>query len=135
MAASDLYMVNNALRTKTLGLMGACRAGPSTWFPGKSYSGFPDQSRGPGVTRQRDQPAWEELKLLISKIISAALIALAILGFVAKERWNVRNPDADRTRHQCEKQNITEFQVHECRIRMTMQTRHGDQFSQLDIRR
>ena len=84
-----------------------------------------------------DQPAIrEDPKLLMSKIISAAaLIALAILGFVAMERWDVRNPDADRIRHQCEKQNITELQVHECRIRLALQTRHDDQFSQLDIRR
>jgi hypothetical protein len=47
---------------------------------------------------------------------------------------DVKNPEADRIRHQCEKQNLTEFQVNECRIRL-MQTRHDDQFSQLDIRR
>jgi hypothetical protein len=58
-----------------------------------------------------------------------------ILGFVAKERWDVGNPAAARIRDQCEKQNITEFQVSECRIRLTLQTRHDDQFSQLDIRR
>jgi hypothetical protein len=71
--------------------------------------------------------------LLVSKIISAALVALAILGFVGKERWDVRNQDADRIRNQCEKQNVTEFQVRECSIRLTLlQTRHDDQFSQLE---
>jgi hypothetical protein len=77
--------------------------------------------------------------LLISKIIpaaiSAALIALAILGFIAKDGWDVKHPVADLIRHQCEKENITEFQVNECRIWLTMRTRHDDQFSQLDIRR
>jgi hypothetical protein len=66
----------------------------------------------------------------MSKIISAsALIVLAILTFVAVERWDVRTPDADRIRHQCEKENITEFQVRQCRIRLALQTRHDDQFS------
>jgi hypothetical protein len=74
--------------------------------------------------------------VLISKIISgAAVIALALLGFVTTEGGGLRNPDADRIRHQCQKQNITEIQVRECRIRLTLQIRHDDQFSQLDIRR
>ena len=72
--------------------------------------------------------------MLISKIIPAALIALVILGFVAKEGWKVRNLDAEIIRHQCEKQKITEFQVSECRIWLAMHTGHHDQLSQLDIR-
>ena len=64
------------------------------------------------------------------KIISAsALIVLAILAFVAMERWDVRTPDADRIRHQCEKENITEFQVRQCRIQLALESRHDDQFS------
>jgi hypothetical protein len=56
---------------------------------------------------------------------ASALIALAILSFVGLERWDARNPDAtngdaDRVRHQCMKQNITELQVHECRIRLAL---------------
>jgi hypothetical protein len=49
------------------------------------------------------------------------------VGFVANENRDVRSPDS--IQHPCEKQNITEFQIHQCRVRAAMQSRHDDKSS------
>ena len=93
-----------------------------------SHSGFGIKTGAWELGSKGDHPAIrEDPKMLMSKIIAAAgLIALAMFGFVAEERWDVRHPDADRIRHQCEKQNITEFQVRQCSLRLRMQTRDDE---------
>jgi hypothetical protein len=72
---------------------------------------------------------------LTRMVFPAALIALLVLGFAVNE---ARKPDdltADRIRHQCALENITEAQVKECRFRLTWQKPNDERLSQLQIRR
>jgi hypothetical protein len=73
--------------------------------------------------------------VLIAKLVPAALIALLVLGFAANETLNVKDPNADRVAATCEMENITEVQVHECRIRSAMQAPNSQRLSELHMYR
>jgi len=68
-------------------------------------------------------------------VFPAALIALLALGFALNEARKSKDHTADRIRHQCALENITEAQVKECRFRLTWQKRNDERLSQLQIRR
>ena len=51
----------------------------------------------------------------------AVLILALILGFTAREAWRTERSDAGRIRTMCERENITDVQIHECMIRLRMQ--------------
>jgi len=69
------------------------------------------------------------------KLFPAALIGLLVLGFTVNEARKSKDQTADRIRHQCALENITEAQVKECRFRLTWQKRNDERLSQLQIRR
>jgi hypothetical protein len=69
--------------------------------------------------------------VLIAKLVPAALIALLVLGFAANEALKVKDPNADRVATKCERENITDVQVHECSIRLAMQAPNDPKLSQL----
>jgi hypothetical protein len=73
--------------------------------------------------------------VLGSNFFATALIGLLMLGFAVEEARNVKSPDIERILEQCEMENITEVQVSECRVRLTMQTRRDERLSQLQERR
>jgi hypothetical protein len=68
-------------------------------------------------------------------VFPAALIALLVLGFAVSEARKSRDLIADRIRHQCALENITEAQVKECRFRLTWQKRKDERLNQLQVRR
>ena len=72
---------------------------------------------------------------LTRMVFPAALIALLALGFALNEARKSKDHTADRIRHQCALENITEAQVKECRFRLTWQKQNDERLSQLQSRR
>jgi hypothetical protein len=101
-------------------------------FDGHSWGGDLQQDRiaPPRVNRQSKK---EGRGTVLGSTI--ALIGFLLLGFAVEEAWNVKSRDTERILEQCEMENITEVQVNECRMRLTMQTRHDERLSQLQERR